>query len=215
MQHRTIENGLLKVYVNGDIYFKNDNKWTLLKQYEASYNRKYRSVYYKEEGMKRRGYVHRFVAKAFIPNPENKPQVNHIDGNPSNNNVGNLEWVTSSENIKHAFAIGLCTKRTCAICGKEGFGNTELCRECSARIKSRIPAAIRNYKRVGEYIDALGKIDIEELSSLQAKIALHLISGKGYAEIGAIKGMSKQNINYHALKIFKPKARKVKCTAQS
>ena len=51
--------------------------------------------------------VHRAVAKAFVPNPDNKPMVNHIDGCKLNNNASNLEWVTCSENHRRAIARGL------------------------------------------------------------------------------------------------------------
>lgn len=75
----------------------------------------YRIGCFFKEGKSKTLYFHRLVAEAFIPNPENKKQVNHIDGDKLNNSVDNLEWVTSSENLKHAYDTGLTKGRTLTV----------------------------------------------------------------------------------------------------
>ena len=72
-----------------------------------SYNANYMRVNLNKDNKKTLHYVHRLVAIAFIDNPNNKPEVNHLDGNKTNNNLFNLEWVTTKENLLHAWENGL------------------------------------------------------------------------------------------------------------
>ena len=69
--------------------------------------KEYYYVCLSKNGVKKNHKIHRLVAEAFIPNPNNLPIVNHKDENKENNCVNNLEWVTQGENNKHAYKIGL------------------------------------------------------------------------------------------------------------
>lgn len=68
-----------------------------------------------KDGKPKNHRMHRLIEKAFIPNPENKGDINHIDGNKLNNHISNLEWNTRKENINHAYRIGLSKNSDFAI----------------------------------------------------------------------------------------------------
>ncbi len=89
---------------NGNVFSIRKDKY--LKPYLDRKNG-YLSVALYKDGTHKNYRVHRLVAETFIPNPSNLPQVNHIDGNKLNNNVDNLEWCTSKQNIQHAWKNGL------------------------------------------------------------------------------------------------------------
>lgn len=79
---------------------------TMLRQFPHKSG--YFQVFLYGENKPRCYQLHRVIAMAFVSNPDNKPEVNHIDGDKSNNASSNLEWVTASENIIHARDNGLC-----------------------------------------------------------------------------------------------------------
>ena len=80
-------------------------KWKILSNYARVWYP--RGTFINKEGEYINESLHRLIAKTFIPNPENKPQVNHINWIRTDNRVENLEWCTCSENIKHSFKIWL------------------------------------------------------------------------------------------------------------
>ena len=85
------------IYDNGDVF--NSRTQKLLKGSIGENGYKYYRL--SSKGQKKIFYAHRLVAKAFIPNPNNYPIVNHKDGDKLNNDLNNLEWITYSENTKH------------------------------------------------------------------------------------------------------------------
>jgi len=77
-----------------------------IKLLRSSNQHGYRAISLAIDGKRKAKRIHRLIAEAFIPNPESKPFINHIDGNKSNNEIKNLEWVTHQENMRHAVLSG-------------------------------------------------------------------------------------------------------------
>lgn len=91
------------IYDNGKVYSVKSKKFLSA---GLSHNG-YGMVILQNKGVRKTFRVNRLVAQVFIPNPESKATVNHIDGVKTNNNVSNLEWATHSENTIHSFEKGL------------------------------------------------------------------------------------------------------------
>ena len=132
----------------GDVYsrkyhpIKNKNS-RIIKMKKAKVGSGYLFVCLYKEGRRYQKLIHRLVAESFIANPENKPQVNHKDGNKKNNNVSNLEWATNSENGLHSFRV-LKRKPAKAMLGRFGKNNP----------LSKIVLQIKDGKVIAEFYGA-------------------------------------------------------------
>lgn len=100
--------GFLDYYITdtGEVYSRNYRKTGRVKKLSQNKTKSgylYIGICKNKKQIKKR--VHRLVAEAFIPNPDNKPEINHKNGVKTDNRVENLEWVNRSENIKHAYDV--------------------------------------------------------------------------------------------------------------
>ena len=116
-------------------------------------NRGYQLVSLCHKGKTERFLLHRIVANAFIPNPENKTQVNHIDGNIKNNNAANLEWVSDNENKMHSSVV---------------IGGTQ---------RPKRPVLVKQINSGRELLFG-GLREAERALSLEHKSALNVVQGK-------------------------------------
>ena len=117
-----------------------------------------------KDGEMKTHLVSRLVATAFIPNPENKEEVNHKNGNPLDNSVENLEWVTRSENVRHAFKNGLLqtSKKVTLISKVDGskvsFYSLRAASEFLGKNKGYLSNIIKSGRTLGNYEIVVGEV---------------------------------------------------------
>ena len=134
--------------------------------------------------------IHRLVAEAFIPNPDAKPQVNHLDGHKLNNYVDNLEWATASENICHAHDMGL------TIHSKGGDRSDAALTNKQARYVRDNPAGL-----TGRALAKMFGVNPNTISLIQL--------GKTYCNVGGIARESEKHPNRKLSDIVRTEIRRL------
>lgn len=129
---------------NGNVYSNRRIYVHKLKEQTNPWGHRYVYVASKDDIRSRRKILHRLIALTFIPNPDNKPFINHINFDPSDNRITNLEWCTPRENANHSAKLGRLGKAK-----GEAIANSKLNREKVA--------TIREQYRLGESQVDLGK----------------------------------------------------------
>lgn len=122
----------------------------------------YLNVMLSNDTEKRVWRIHRLVAMAFIPNPDNLPEVNHKDGNPLNNHVDNLEWCTRSQNMKHLYGV---------------LQRGHVCGEASAK------SPLKNDDVINIYISSLSQQSLADAYGVSRKCIRDIRNGVSWKHI--------------------------------
>ena len=156
----------------------------------------YRVILFKD-GQRRRHFVHRLVAETFLENLENKPQVNHKDGNKQNNNVENLEWVTCSENGLHYYHVilGLPVKEKVYKAGNFSIKSKKIKRASSNKYRKKIYPDYNGKGKQPEEIHIKAWETRHKVLSERNKLILSLLEkGKTKKELAKMLNLSLRQI---------------------
>lgn len=209
MEGKIVRNGLFKVYPNGEIYRKRKGEWEKIKPFILKPNRdrpkslEYEAVSTTYNGKQTHTYVHRLIAEALIPNPENKPQVAHIDGDSLNNNPENLVWVTSKERAQMTVDMGRGRKledagKPCVICGGLTVTKDGICPKC----KNDKKIYEKQLERLEKTKEKFKNVKTDYLSKRDQIIVEMRMEGKTLQEIGDRLGVTRERVRQMETRIL-------------
>lgn len=201
MEGKIVRNGFFKVYPNGEIYRMRKGEWEKIKPFILKPNRnrtkllEYEAVSTTYNGKQTHTYVHRLIAEALIPNPENKPQVAHIDGDSLNNNPENLVWVTSKERAQMTVDMGRGRKledagTPCTICENLTVCKDGVCPKCKNDKKSYEKQLEQLEKTKEKFKD----VQTDYLSKRDQIIVEMRLEGRTLQEIGDRLGVTRERV---------------------
>lgn len=195
IRKRYLKKGKLLIAENGEVYRMKGNFYFKCREFNTSRDGRYKSISYSENGKQKHITIHRLLGKAFIPNPENKPQINHKDGNPRNNILDNLEWVTAQENVQHAYDTGLVrtlanTPFKCIKCAGAVMNSGSLCAECKSEMRVLKGRLLSKQNQRNKFRN----IDTATLKSRYRNIIKSRFRGDTLQEIGDRMGVSREYV---------------------
>lgn len=162
----------------------------------AGRGQRYKMLSYKQDGKWKNEFVHRLVAKAFVPNPNQYNVVHHKDGNPTNNHYENLEWCTQKENMSYAYEAGVYAHlfTECVICGSTTMSKDSICPSCRAKQKADYKRMQSRDEKAVAVKSALDKIDMSALSPRDERVITLYAEGLTFSEIGREFGLTRERI---------------------
>jgi len=193
----------MKITENGEVYRLKKGQMALSKGYHCN-GYLYTSIC--ENKRQKHIGIHRLVAEAFIPNPDNFPQINHKDGNKQNNHIENLEWCTAEQNMRHAAQIGLIKSRQghgkkCPVCNIISLMKNGECGNCKTKekaVKWRKYNAELKEKRLK---DEFSCVDSNLLNETEKMVVEKRLKGESLKKIGLSLGVSQEIVSRYISKI--------------
>ena len=160
-------------------------------------------VTYMENGVQKRPYLSREIAKRFVPNEHGYDNVSFKDGDTTNVAADNLIWISEEERVSHAVENRKAGQKTCKVCGKKYDKTRQSCPQCDRIKKEKEMAEARERKRLEKIRKKYKHVDNEQLSLEWKSILDSRLAGETLQAIGDKKGVTRQYIQQILKKIEK------------